>query len=224
MLTLNNEPVAGLCSKMFSITRQAIINDDLSVFTRVPARMGRAARRTIGNLVYAQIVADGAVMSDGKTLFHNDHANKGTGALTMTNLDTARAKMALQKDPDSIAKSGLNIRPAFLLVPVELQGKATALMAAEFDPSGTQRNPNVVRGMVEVISEARLSTDSSAEWYLAANPNQFDTIEVAYLNGNSSPVLEQKDGWNVDGVEFKVRIDAGVKALGWQGFWYSTGS
>ncbi|WP_082549707.1 ClpP-like prohead protease/major capsid protein fusion protein [Mesorhizobium sp. Root552] len=210
--------------KMFSITRQAIINDDLSVFTRVPARMGRAARRTIGNLVYAQIVADGAVMSDGKTLFHNDHANKGTGALTMTNLDTARAKMALQKDPDSIAKSGLNIRPAFLLVPVELQGKATALMAAEFDPAGTQRNPNVVRGMVEVISEARLSTDSSAEWYLAANPNQFDTIEVAYLNGNSSPVLEQKDGWNVDGVEFKVRIDAGVKALGWQGFWYSTGS
>jgi ATP-dependent protease ClpP protease subunit len=210
--------------KMFSITRQAIINDDLSVFTRIPARMGRAARRTIGNLVYAQIVADGAVMSDGKTLFHNDHANKGTGALTMTNLDTARAKMALQKDPDGIAKSGLNIRPAFLLVPVELQGKAAALMAAEFDPAGTQRNPNVVRGMVEVISEARLSTDSSAEWYLAANPAQTDTIEVAYLNGNSSPVLEQREGWNVDGVEFKVRIDAGVKALDHRGFWYSTGS
>lgn len=35
--------------KMFPITRQAIINDDMSVFTRVPSRMGRAARRTIGN-------------------------------------------------------------------------------------------------------------------------------------------------------------------------------
>lgn len=209
--------------KMFSITRQAIINDDLSVFTRVPSRMGRAARRTIGNLVYAQLTGNVA-MSDGKALFHASHSNTGSGGVTMAAVDAGRAKMALQKDPDENATGGLNIRPAFILVPVELQGVATALMAAEFDPAGTQRNPNTVRDAAQVISEARLSQSSAAKWYLAANPNMQDTIEVAYLNGNSSPVLEQRDGWSVDGVEFKVRIDAGVKSLDWRGLYQSSGS
>lgn len=209
--------------KMFSITRQAIINDDLNAFTKIPSRMGRAARRTIGNLVYA-VVTDNAAMADGITLFHADHGNSGTGAFTMTAVDAGRTAMALQQDPDSHATGGLNIRPAYALVPVEIEGKAKALMAAEFDPTGTQRNPNTVRGLVTVVPEARLSTHSAVKWYLAANPNQHDTIEVAYLNGNSNPVLEQRDGWNVDGVEFKVRIDAGVKALDYRGLFYSTGS
>lgn len=209
--------------KMFAITRQAIINDDMSVFTRIPSRMGRAARRTIGNMVYA-VITDNAAMADGIALFHADHNNSGTGAITATNVDAARAAMALQKDPDEHATGGLNIRPAYMLVPVELQGKASALMAAEFDPAGTQRNPNIVRGLATVISDARLSTHSAAKWYLAANPQAHDTIEVSYLNGVANPTLEQKDGWNVDGVEFKVRIDAGVKALDYRGLYYSTGS
>jgi hypothetical protein len=209
--------------KMFSITRQAIINDDLSSFTRIPGRMGRAARRTIGNLVYA-VLTDNAAMADGIALFHADHDNLGTGAITATAVDAGRAAMALQKDPDEHATGGLNIRPAYFLVPVGLEGKASALMASEFDPAGTQRNPNTVRGLAKVISEARLSTVSTAVWYLAANPNANDTIEVAYLNGNSNPVLEQRDGWSVDGVEFKVRIDAGVKALDFRGLYKSSGS
>ena len=38
--------------KLFAITRQAIINDDLNALTTVPALMGRAAMRTVGNIVY----------------------------------------------------------------------------------------------------------------------------------------------------------------------------
>ena len=36
---------------------------------------------------------------------------------------------------------------------------------------------------------------------------------MKYLDGNEAPTLEQQNGWHVDGVEFKVRMDAGVKAL-----------
>ncbi|TIN84346.1 ClpP-like prohead protease/major capsid protein fusion protein [Mesorhizobium sp.] len=207
--------------KMFAITRQAIINDDMSVFTRIPSRMGRAAIRTVGNLVYAVLTAN-AAMSDGKALFHTDHKNIGTGAISMTNVDAGKSKMALQKDPDGIA-AGLNIRPAYFLVPVELDGVAKALMASQFAP-GTTQDPNIVKGLAEVISDARLSADSALKWYLAANPNATDTIEVAYLNGVSQPTLEQRDGWNVDGVEFKVRLDAGVKALDFRGLYRSTGA
>lgn len=209
--------------KMFAITRHTIINDDLNAFSRIPMKMGRAARRTVGNMVYAVLTAN-APMADGIALFHADHDNLGSGAITATNVSAGRAAMARQTDPDGHATGGLNIRPAFMLVPVELESAARRLMESEFDPSGTQRIPNVVRGMTQVVSEARLSAADTAAWYLAADPSMHDTIEVAYLNGNSNPTLEQRDGFNVDGVEFKVRIDAGVKDLDFRGLYKSTGS
>jgi hypothetical protein len=125
--------------------------------------------------------------------------------------------MALQKDTDGHAAGGLNIRPKFLLVPVELEDDAAVLMASEFDPSKTQRVPNPARNTATVISEARLSASSASNWYMAADPNAVDTIEVAYLNGVDTPTLEQREGWNVDGVEFKVRLDAGVKPFDFRG-------
>lgn len=56
----------------FSITRQAIINDDLSQLTTIPQAMGRAAARTVGNLVYLQLTSN-SKFTDGKALFHAPH-------------------------------------------------------------------------------------------------------------------------------------------------------
>lgn len=208
--------VLATYGRMFSITRQAIINDDMNQFTKVPTLMGRASKRTIGDVVCA-ILTSNPTMSDSVTLFHADHKNLLTGAApTVASIDAARAAMAKQKDADGIA-TALNLRPKFWLGPVELEGTMKALMASEFDPSKTQRVPNYVRGTMEVITDARLSAASPSNWYTAADPNQTDTIEVAYLNGNETPYLETKDGWSVDGVEMKVRIDAGVKAIDWRG-------
>ncbi|MCK5750041.1 MAG: HK97 family phage prohead protease, partial [Oricola sp.] len=47
--------------ELFSITRQAIINDDLDAFTRIPRILGRAAARTVGDLVFA-ILTDNPTM------------------------------------------------------------------------------------------------------------------------------------------------------------------
>jgi phage major head subunit gpT-like protein len=52
--------VLATYGKIFPITRQAIINDDLGAFTKVPAKMGTAAKRTIGNLVYAILTSNAA--------------------------------------------------------------------------------------------------------------------------------------------------------------------
>lgn len=207
--------------KKFAITRQAIINDDLNVFTRIPQKMGRAAKRTIGNLVYARLTPDANPLSDGVDLFNSaTHANytSAGGAPTAITFAALAAKMALQKDPDLNATGGLNIRPAFLLVPIELEATANILMKSQNDPAATTPNVvNPVQGLATVVSDARMSTKSAKEWYLAANPNQYDTVEVSYLNGQQAPVLEQREGWDVDGTEFKVRLDAGVSVLDYRG-------
>jgi ATP-dependent protease ClpP protease subunit len=199
--------------KMFSLTRQTIINDDLDAFTKIPRRMGRAAIRTIGDLVYA-ILTGNPLMADGKELFHADHKNLVTGSTIHTAaIDAMRVAMATQTDGTATA---LNIRLAKLLVPVALEGTAKVVRDSEFEVgAGTRNNtvPNSVKGTFEVISDARLDAASSKTWYGAADQNIQDTVEVQYLDGNTAPTLEQQDGWTRDGVEFKVRMDAGVKAL-----------
>lgn len=214
--------------KMFAITRQSIINDDLSAFTRIPMRMGRAAKRTVGNLVWA-LITDNPVMADGVALFHANHSNlvdTGSGAAPdVATVDAGRAAMALQTDADGVTQTGLNLRPAYFLVPVELEGVAKQLMAAQYDPAADKlQAPNYVAGLAQVVSDARLSSNSATAWYLAASPSATDTIEVAYLNGVSTPTMEQREGWNVDGTEFKVRIDAGVQVLDHRGFYKNAGA
>lgn len=198
--------------KMFSLTRQTIINDDLDAFTKIPRRMGRAAIRTIGDLVYA-ILTDNPRMADNEELFHTVHKNLlAGGGITTAGVDAMRVAMAKQSDGSAV----LNIRMAKLIVPVALEGTAKVVMESEYEVgSGAKNNtvPNSVRGLAEVISDARLDVASSTTWYGAAEQNIHDTIEVQYLDGNQAPTLEQQDGWTRDGVQFKVRMDAGVKAL-----------
>ncbi|MBJ2155270.1 ClpP-like prohead protease/major capsid protein fusion protein [Variovorax sp. IB41] len=204
--------VLATYGELFSITRQAIINDDLDAFTRVPRLMGRAAIRTIGDLVYAILTAN-PNMPDGVALFHATHGNLLTGAaITTASVDAMQAAMALQKQ----GASPLNIGLQYLIVPRALKGTANVVRASEFEVGAATRNnttPNSVRETFEVVSDARLDAASATAWYGAANPNTADTIEVNYLDGNQTPYLEQKNGWNVDGTEFKVRIDAGVSPL-----------
>jgi hypothetical protein len=97
--------------------------------------------------------------------------------------------MRTQKD----GTATLNIRPSFLIVPAAQEDTARVLMTSETDPSKTNsRVPNPVRGAAEIIVDARLDDASTTAWYLAADPNTFDTIEVGYLDG----IAARLTGWN----------------------------
>lgn len=220
--------------EIFTITRQAIINDDLSQLTSIPMAMGRAASRTVGELVYLMLVAS-QKFTDGKELFHADHKNVIALDMTTEGLDAARKAMRLQEDANGDA---LNITPAFILVPAALESAANraVLSSSSLLQIGTQevggkdvpvynQNPgimNVVKDMAQVIVEPRLDKYHPKEWYVTAAQGM-DTFEVAYLDGMDSPYLEQQEGFTVDGVAWKVRIDAGVAPLDYRGLVKSTG-
>lgn len=213
--------------KLFGITRQTIINDDLQAFTTIPRKGGRAAIRTVGNLVYA-VLTGNPNMADGVALFHANHANlTGTGTVISTNsVDIARQTMMKQQDGSKNA-TALNIPLKYLIVPVALGGLARQVASSEVEVGATSKNltvPNYVRGLFEVIDDARLDAASSTTWYGSADPALNDTIEVSYLDGNDAPQLEQQNGWSVDGVEFKIRLDAGVKALDFRTMYKNVGA
>jgi hypothetical protein len=218
----NSETIAlATYGEIFSITRQAIINDDLNQLTDVPMKMGRAAKATIGDLVYA-VLTGNPKLSDGKTLFSSDHKNLASGAIDVTNLDAGRQLMRVQKEPTT--GRTLNIRPAFLLVPTSLETVANQTIKSA-SVKGADVNAgiiNPIQNFATVIGEPRLDDNSAKAWYLAAAQGM-DTIEVAYLNGVELPYIDQQEGFNTDGIATKVRIDAGVAPLDYRGLVKSSG-
>lgn len=199
--------------KIFAITRQAIINDDLSALTSTPEKMGRAAARVPGDLAYGVLTANPA-MSDNVALFNAAHNNLGTaGAISVTTVSEIRTLMALQKDSSDNA-NGLNIQLGALLVPVALEDTARVLRESEYDPAdaNNSRAPNPHRNRFEVIADPRLDASSPSQYYGVAGP-AFDTVEVAFLDGVQSPRMEEKSGWSVDGVETKVALDVAAAAM-----------
>lgn len=216
--------------KLFAITRKAVINDDLHAFSRIPAAMGRAAKRTIGNLVYAVLTGNPA-MADGHNLFdatnHSNLVPSGSGAAPDSNtINAAIVAMATQQDPDKKA-TALNIPLRYVIVPMALKAKALQAANSEFEVDASNvnvRRPNPVRGAFDVIADARLDANSATAWYGSADPGAFDTIEVAYLDGQQEPYLEQQRGFEIDGVSYKVRIDAGVSPLDFRTLYKNAGA
>jgi hypothetical protein len=209
--------------RVVAITRQTLINDDLDAFTRIPAMYGNSIAQLESDVVWGIITANPA-MADGNALFHTTHKNlAGTGAaLDVSSVGAARAAMAKQTGLDK--KTVLNVRPAFLIVPASLELKAEQLVAQNLVPAATSSVvPQSIRTLAP-ISEPRLDAASETAWYLAASPNQIDTIEYAYLEGQQGAYIETRNGFDVDGVEIKCRLDFGAKAIDWRGLYKNPGA
>ncbi|HCC0196140.1 Clp protease ClpP [Proteus mirabilis] len=205
--------------ELFSISRQAIINDDMNMLTDVPKKLGEAAKATIGDLVYAVLV-DNEKMSDKKALFSADHKNILTGGMDVETISAGRTAMRQQKEGERT----LNIRPAFMLVPTTLETQAIQVVKSG-SVKGADVNANIinpVRDLAEIIAEPRLDDASEKDWYMASRQGS-DTIEVAYLNGIDVPYIDQLEGFTSDGVTTKVRIDAGVAPVDYRGLLKVTG-
>lgn len=209
--------------RVVAITRQVLINDDLDAFTRIPAMYGTAIATLESDVVWGIVTAN-AAMADGVALFHATHKNlAGTGtALSVAAVGEGRASMAKQTGLDK--KTVLNIRPSYLVVPAALELAAEQLIAQNLVPAKTgDVVPQSIRTLTP-ISEPRLDAVSTGAWFLAANPAQIDTIEFAYLEGQQGAYIETRNGFDVDGVEIKCRLDFGAKAIDWRGLYKNPGA
>ena len=209
--------------RVVGITRQTIINDDLDAFTRLPAMYGTAIATLESDVVWAILTAN-AAMGDGVALFHATHKNLASSgsALSTVSIGEARASMAKQTGIDK--KTVLNIRPTYLLVPVSLELAAEQLLAQNLTPTKTADVvPQSIRSLA-VIAEPRLDTVSQTGWFLTASPAQIDTLEYAYLEGQQGAYIETRNGFDVDGVEIKCRLDFGAKAIDWRGLYKNPGA
>lgn len=203
---------------IISLTRQAIINDDLGAFIGLAAQLGRAAKLSIELDVYALIVAN-PTMNDGIALFHASHGNLISAtyntAPTVASVDYMRVLMAQQTDVSG--NEVLDLKPAYAVLPVGLGGAMRVVNSAQYDPtaSSTATKPNIALGVFsDIVDTARLT---GTAYYAFADKDTAPAIEVAFLNGMMEPFTDSDQAWRTDGTEWKVRHDYGVAAVNWRG-------
>lgn len=198
--------------QLFSITRQAILNDDMHLLTKIPEKMGQAARATIAKLVFALLTGN-AKAQDGKALFDASHKNTITNAV----LDLANIDKGIQLMNGFVNARGepLAIEPEFMLLPTSMYTRGLQLIKSA-SVEGADANSGIInplRDIVTPVKSARLQAADEKSWYLINK----EAIEVSYLDGIDTPYMEQQQGFTVDGVSTKVRIDAGVNVIDYRG-------
>lgn len=218
--------------RIFGITRQGLINDDLDAFGRVIVSFAQSARNLESDLVWYQVLAN-ANMGDGNALFGTTHGNLAAtpAAISVDSLGIGRAAMRNQKAVDAVTY--LNITARYLLVP---PGKET--IAQQFTTQITPAqgsNVNPFSGLLTVIAEPRLeggvrvdevvTAGSATAWFLAASLDQaIDMIEYAYLAGSDGPDIETRAGFEIDGVQTRCRHDFAAKVIDWRGLFKNAGA
>lgn len=212
--------------RILQITPEVLVNDDLGSFVRITTALGQAAGRTIEKDVYSVLKQNGGlgpIMKDGKTLFHAEHGNIAAGAaVSVDSFDAMRQLMALQMDPGG--NDYLDISLSRFLGTVAMHGRANLVNNSEYDPdvTGKFQVNNTSRGTFsDIITSPRLGTGKG--WYGFADPNVEPVIEVAFLNGVQTPVLEQETNFRTDGLNWKVVHKYGVGAVGWRGAAFNPG-
>lgn len=138
--------------KIFSLTRQAIINDDLGLFSKLATKYGSAAKRLVNKMVYAQLTGT-VKMQDNVALFDDKHGNvaKTAEALSVTSL--AKAITAMRRQKGITDEANLNITPKYLVVPPELEVTAYQIVNSTAAVDGTNSgvvNPYKGRFVVEI--------------------------------------------------------------------------
>jgi hypothetical protein len=189
---------------MTSVTRTDLINDDLGALTAVPQRIGRGGALKLNDVFWTEF-------QDDASFFTTARGNKktSTGALAISTLKTIATMFRKLKDPDG---NPVAIEPRLLLVPVDQELAAAEIMGSSLIQSGAtggQPERNVMAGRYQVVASTYLSNVD--DFYLLASPADLPVMEVAFLNGVQSPIVETAEAdFNTLGVQMRGYFDFGV--------------
>jgi hypothetical protein len=200
-LELTTETRGGI----IGLSRQAIINDDMGALVGIAADFGQLAADTLEAEAYRVLLLNGGLgpTVDGNPFFHSSNANVGTGsALGVAGLDADRTTFGAHARGNSY----IDQIPSILLIPQGLKGAAEILNKSATDhTSALDGKPNVVQGMFQdIVTTNRLT--GTRRYMFTSNK---DSFKMVFLEGSGEgPTMSSEEGFDVDGIRWKARIDA----------------
>lgn len=182
-----------------SFSWQLFVNDDMDAISRHPQLLGDSFGRTVNAYAWRQVTGN-PTMADGQALFletpagNRKRKNLTTGAAAPTNTTIGAMKALMRvmrglNTPEGAESDDiLNLMPAYLIGPAALEEAIVKQVFSGADPAsgGNSAVFNSSRTLVPVI-EPLLDADSTTAFYLAAETNRVDTVEVTFLEGQEVP-------------------------------------
>jgi len=206
--------------KIFSLTRQDMINDDLGALSDLARRLGRGAALKINDVFWTKFL-------DNSSFFTEARGNYSDGTSTALSIDSLTSAETLFLDQTDEDGKPMAINPVILLVPNALFVTGTQLMnSTELRDTTTSKkygtnNPHA--GKFQVMKSSYLGNSaytgySTAAWYLLADPRDVPVIETAFLNGKEQPTVESADAdFDTLGIKFRGYHDFGVALQEYRG-------
>jgi hypothetical protein len=215
--------------RMFSITRQQQINDDLGAFNEIPRRIGRGGALKFNDVFWTLFMS--LINANGFFVAGNNNYFSGAGsALSVAALTQAVTGFLNQTDPDG---KPLGLEPTNLLVP-----NALYTLGGQLETEGEIRDNttnkqyltgNPHRGRYKAVrssylSNATISGNSTTGWGLFANPADMAVIEAMFLNGQEMPTIQSAEAdFNTLGIQVRGFFDFGVGPVEFRGGNFSAG-
>jgi ATP-dependent protease ClpP protease subunit len=212
--------------RTINLTFEAVVNDDMGAFDRIPREFALAARVMESSMVWSLIRANAVLKSDNKALFHADHKNLAGsgGAISVATVGAGRKAMWEQtafgsKDKDDF----LQVEPGLLVVPPALE--VTALQFATATTPTKDGDTNPYKGSLRPVTVPNLGAaagGSDTSWYLVSE--DLPPISVAYLEGYEAPTVQTIEGMNPDKVTMNARHIFGAAASEFRGVYKNGGA
>ncbi len=183
------------------ITLEAIDKDDTRRLQQAPKALAQAAWLTLSKKISNIFTANsgvGPTMSDGVVLFHANHANLGSTALSYAAWEATRTAMRKQTELNSGERLGGLVVPKFLLVPPDLEGTALQLLLSEGEvgtgnndenpwAEGNSREARMAAAQRRVIV-MDLWTDTN-NWAVVADPKLYPSIGLGFRFGQTPEIF-----------------------------------
>lgn len=210
--------------RQFTLTRQAFINDDIDLVTKIPAKYAAAARKTINKQCY-QILVNNPAIYDGTALFGSAHGNLVTTGTGITQQSLQAMIMALQNQTDEFGEA-IIVRPAILIVPA---GMGFELYTIFNSPTiNTAGNTQAVNPLFRYASSIEIVEDPTINvlcggygnvmpWFLLGSKDDTDFIEVDYLNGQEIPNIRRMETPGTLGFVWDIYLDWGISVMDYRG-------
>lgn len=197
-----------------TVSLEAIANDDVGLFRRIPLALATAAGRTLYEFVF-DFLATNALVYDGLALFVGGHNNLGTAALDATSFAAARLRMKKQTELSSAKRLGITLR--HVVIPSDLEETAFNLFV-----KNTNNDETFVQSRKPTVHVIDYWTDVN-NWFATADKSQVPLIEMGFY-GNEDPELFVQDNptqgslFSNDQIVYKIRHIYGGTVRDTRGF------
>lgn len=209
---------AKLYAKMFALTLESILNDDLGALDDIRARLGRGSAKKMNKLFWTTFL-------DDSTFFTSARGNYISGSTTTLLTDLVGLQAAVlafdQLKTPTYTDGGKIVggelaggQPEILLHPPQLATAAETIYRNTNIGLVKNSDANIYQGKYrpvkcKFLSDTTITGYSATGWYLLRGKAGLQPMVVTFLDGSETPTVQSAEAdFNTLGVQFR----------GWHGF------